>query len=299
MDRVLLACDQIQYATHVEMTLRKVGYDVETMASEYNLSEKLLTFNPDIVIVRGQSAKLSTLSLGIKLKEQFRFSGKVILILSSESKINPDDLNRAKKDLLLFEPIGALKLAFQVLNFDPQKKELMQDRLLRMAETDATFRTQEQAYLVQYDQDLSSEIIKVQGGSEKTDSEFVINEEDLKNFTLKKDATSGQNGVVEPVEKQSAIGLIGHEEPISEDIKVKLSHELIQAEAELPLRIDSYNLEISSIDHDLKKGIKKRQSHRIAKELRKEFLVDPGQEKMESLDQEKKRFANALFKKNK
>lgn len=62
MDRVLIACDQIQYANHLEMTLRKVGFEVETMTTEFNISEKLLTFNPDMIIVRGQSNKLSSLS---------------------------------------------------------------------------------------------------------------------------------------------------------------------------------------------------------------------------------------------
>ena len=53
MDRVLLVIEDIQYATHLEMTLRKVGFDIETISNEYNLPDKLLTFNPDYVIVKG------------------------------------------------------------------------------------------------------------------------------------------------------------------------------------------------------------------------------------------------------
>ena len=59
MDRVLLIIDDIQYSRHVEMTLRKVGFDVESLSNEFNLAETILTFNPDYVICRGNTNRLS------------------------------------------------------------------------------------------------------------------------------------------------------------------------------------------------------------------------------------------------
>ena len=302
MDRVLLACDQIQYATHIEMTLRKVGYDVEAMSTEYNLSEKLLTFNPDIIIVRGNSPKLMTLNMGIKLKDQLKYHGRLILIFSSDYKLSPDDLSRIKVDLLLFEPIGALKLANLILNLDPEKKELMQDRLLRLAETDQNFINQEQAYLVQHNLDIAQEIIQVQGSQKAEEQEIVINDDIAADFG-KKNITS----VVSTKSKSDSSEItivkgesVSPDQPIfSAEYQNEVKNELTQSDTELPLRIDTYNHEINNIDQDLKKGLKKRQTTKIAKELRKDFMVDPGQEKLDSLDAAKRNFANALFKKKK
>ena len=303
MDRVLLACDQIQYSAHIEMTLRKVGYDVETMTTEYNLSERLLTFNPDIIIVRGNSPKLMTLNMGIKLKEQLKYHGRLILIFSSDYKLSPDDLTRIKVDLLLFEPIGALKLAMQVLNLDPEKKEMMQDRLLRLAETDQGFRAQEQAYLVQHNLDIAQEIIQVQGKVDTGDQEFYIDENVAADFTRKKTAAESSaqslSEVSDPAEIKPVDPVLADQPIFSADYQNEVKNELEQSDTELPLRIDTYNHSINNIDQDLKKGLKKRQTTKIAKELRKELMVDPGQEKLDSLDAAKRNFANALFKKKK
>ncbi len=185
MDRVLIACDQIQYANHVEMTLRKVGFEVETMTTEFNLSEKLLTFNPDMIIVRGQSAKLSAMSIGKKIKDNLKYSGKVILILAQDQKISPEDLAKVKMDLLLFEPMGALRLTLNILNLDPDRRDLMQDRLLRMAEIDPNFRAQEQSYLVSYGEDLDRELFLTQGKPTEPDQDLLISENSVKDFDLK------------------------------------------------------------------------------------------------------------------
>ncbi len=264
MDRVLIVFDQIQYANHLEMTLRKVGFEVESISTEFNLSEKLLTFNPDMIIARGQSAKLSALNIGRKLKENFKYSGQVILVLGADQKFSPDELIKVKIDLLLFEPIGALKLTMNILNLDPQRKELMQDRLLRMAETDAVFRSQEQLYLVSNgQQDLDRELIQVRGQKTETKSDLLISDQPL--FSL--------------------------------DAQKNVQKELSSLENELPLRIDSYNHQIKKLDQDLKKGLNKRQTKTVLKKQRAELIVDPGQEKLDSLDLEKQKFTKALFKK--
>ncbi len=287
MDRVLIALDQIQYANHLEMTLRKVGFDVEAITTEFNLSEKLLTFNPDIIVVRGQSAKLSALNVGRKLKENLKFSGKVILILGADQKVSPEDLAKIKMDLLLFEPMGALKLTMNILNLDPARKELMQDKLLRMAETDPAFRSQEQSYLVSHGQDLDRELIQVQGKKNDTDLDLLISDEALHDFSKPK------NRISKPEAKQNQ----AFEPLISTEVQKNIQVELSNSDMELPMRIDSYNHQIKKIDQDLKKGLSKRQTKSVLKKQRAELMVDPGQEKLDSLDQEKQKFAQAMFRK--
>jgi hypothetical protein len=287
MDRVLIAIDQIQFSSHLEMTLRKVGFDVETITTEFNLSEKLLTFNPDMIIARGQSTKLSAFNIGKKIKENLKYTGQIILIFGSDQKIAPNDLEKIKSDMLLFEPIGALKLTVSILNLDPVRKELMLDRLLRMAETDSSFRSQEQSYLVSHGQDLDREIINVQGKvSAKNDDEILISDEILNNFT-------------NPGIKSTNAPIIDfkNQQTVSKATQDQIREQLQFVTAELPLRIDNYNHQIKKLDGDLKTGLNKRHTKSELKKHRAELMVDPGQKKLDSLDQEKQKFAKALFQK--
>lgn len=82
--------------------------------------------------------------------------------------------------------MGALRLTLNILNMDPECRELMQDRLLRMAETDQNFRVQEQSYLVSYGEDLDRELILTQGKPIEPDQDLVISENLVKDFDLKK-----------------------------------------------------------------------------------------------------------------
>ena len=292
MDRVLIACDQIQYANHVELTLRKVGFEVETMTTEFNLSEKLLTFNPDMIIVRGQSAKLSAMSIGKKIKDNLKYSGKVILILAQDQKISPEDLAKVKMDLLLFEPMGALRLTLNILNLDPDRRDLMQDRLLRMAEIDPNFRAQEQSYLVSYGEDLDRELFLTQGKPTEPDQDLLISENSVKDFDLKNQALPTE----QVVSTESDSTLLPFDD-ITDEAKAHIQSELISSGDELQLRIETYNHQIKNIDRNLKNGLSRRQTKKQAKQLRTELSVDPGLEKLESLDHEKQRFAQAMFKK--
>lgn len=92
MDRVLLVFEDLNELSHIEATLRKVGFDVESISSDFSLSEKLLGFNPDIITIYGKGQKFSTISLGKKLKDNFRYQGKVVLIFAPNDPPNPQDL---------------------------------------------------------------------------------------------------------------------------------------------------------------------------------------------------------------
>jgi len=302
MDRVLIAYDQIQQAAHIETTLRKVGYEVEAIANEFNLSERLLTFNPDIVIVRGNSPKLMTINVGKKLKENIKYVGKVVLVFPPDHKISPEDMAKVKVDLLLFEPLGAMQLVMKVLELEPERKEVMQERLLKMAQSDQVFRQQEQSYLVQYGVDLNTEIIKVQGASQNAKATAVSGRQGTAVGDRQFLQDPNKKNVAESSDQQIAEGSAESIEQnlVSEDYKQALHAQLVQGQAELELRIDSYNNQIEKNDNskiDLRKSLKARHTRKVAKEQRAEFLVDPGQKKLDSLDKEKQRFVTAMFRK--
>ena len=118
MDRVLLVIDDIQYSRHIEMTLRKVGFDVETINNEYNITDSILSYNPDYIVCRGISNRMSTLNVGKKIRESSgKYTGRVILIFAEGYKVSVDDLVKLRPDLLLFEPISTMKLAIYLFSF--------------------------------------------------------------------------------------------------------------------------------------------------------------------------------------
>ena len=73
--------------------------------------------------------------------------------------------------------------------------------------------------------------------------------------------------------------------------------EIDSNESGLKAKIDVYNNTIKNIDSGLNNGLSKRQTKAVQNSLRKEHLIDPGQDKLDSLDEERKKFAMALVKK--
>ncbi|MEQ1722323.1 MAG: hypothetical protein ABL930_04050 [Pseudobdellovibrio sp.] len=295
MDRVLLIIDDIQYSRHVEMTLRKVGFDVESINNEFNINDTILTFNPDYIICRGNSTRLSTLNVGRKLKDpNSKYSGKVVLIFSEGLKVSPDDLIKLKMDLLLFEPISTLRLAVHLFSMAGGDFEFIKDKLLKFAITDNQFRNYEQQLLRNAGLTIDSEI------------QIVSNMDHLPAFTSIQTTES-----VPASEPTPDIQIIKSEKneplepnfPMPESLspeKIRQINQEIQAvEQELPLRIDTYNHAIKKVDQDLKLGLKKRQTKKASNKLHKD-LIDEGKADKTSeqeQDDEKVRFANALFKK--
>ncbi|MBC7421321.1 MAG: hypothetical protein H7328_11385 [Bdellovibrio sp.] len=289
MDRVLLLIDDIQYAGHVETTLRKVGFDPETVTTEYNLPEKLLTFNPDYVIAKGSSARVSSLSIGKKLKENAKYLGKVILIFSDESRPDPEDLIKVRMDLMLFEPISALRLVAHLLTLTTMNKEAIMDKLLRFAHTDPQFRTNEQQILKSIGATIDSEIQIITGDVGEKEESVTLDEKALMSF-----GQPEKPAEIKPATKTSATPVDDNADfTLSDEYKNQLQSELKAADQELPLRIDSYNRAIKDVDQDLKKGLSKRQT----KNSNKELFSNISEDELKKLDAERRNFAKALMKK--
>lgn len=322
MDRVLLIIDDIQYSRHVEMTLRKVGFDVESINNEFSINDTILTFNPDYIICRGNSSRLSTLNVGRKLKESSsKFNGKVVLVFPDGLKISPDDLIRLKMDLLLFEPISTLRLAVHLFSMAGGDFEFIKDKLLKFAITDNQFRNYEQQVLKNAGLTIDSEIQIISSmdhlpafTSIQTTEALPKTEQANNSQHIKSDTVESKS---DPVIQEGALDLartayevegdsLAKEEPIFPEPE-QLSGETIQAisqeiqtvEDELPLRIESYNRAIGKVDQDLKVGLKKRQTKKASNKLHKDLIDDGKADKKSEQQQndERVRFATALFKK--
>lgn len=284
MDRVLLVFDDLQYSGHLEMTLRKVGFDTETITNEYNLSEKLLTFNPDYIIVKGSSSRVSGIQIGKKLKESVKYSGKVILIFPQDLKPKPDELIKLRMDLLLFEPISALRLVGHLLTLTTQDREVIMDKLLRIAHTDSQFRQNEQQIIKNTGASIDSEIQLISASLNlKADPVVTLDENSIQSFLNPQTQATPSSPGLDPKLN----------EKINPEYIKNLKEELQTLSSELPLRIETYNRAIKTVDQELKKGLSKRHTKLAAK---KSNLETSSEEKTDR-DGERKKFVNALWKK--
>ncbi len=295
MDRVLVISEDIQYVSHLEMTLRKVGFDVESVTNEYNLQEKLLSYNPDYIIAKGEASRASAQNIGKKLKENSKFTGKIVLVFPENQQSSPEDFIKLRMDLLLFEPIGAMKLVSQLLTLTQFDKEAMFERLMKYALTDNQFRNNENQILKKLGQTVDSEMQLISSAwsrpAAKVGVSEAVNESDVAAFAAAKSASNDKSGAVRVLggEDQSAQDAF----VVTEEYKNQLKNELTQINGELPLRIDSYNQVIKTINQDLKKGLGKR----ITKAANKNMYKDVSEKDLTEQDEERKKFVKALMKK--
>lgn len=160
MDRILLIIDEVQFLQHIEKTLRKVGYRVESLQSEYNVRETLLGFNPDAIVVKGLTHRIDISKLLLKIRDQFKFSGHIVTITNNTIKNH-------KSDIILPESSTGLRIAMNLINFDTSDDRAnKKEKLMKMAQNDVQFKKEEESFLVKYAVDYNQEVINVQNQSE-------------------------------------------------------------------------------------------------------------------------------------
>lgn len=306
MDRVLLIIDDIQYSRHVEMTLRKVGFDVESINNEYNLTESILTFNPNYIICRGNTNRLSVLNVGKKLKDSSsKFSGKSIMIFSENQKVAPDELLKIRGDLILFDPVSTLKLAMHLFSFSENDFEFVKDKLLKFAITDNQFRNYEQQILKCAGLTIDSEIQLISSmdrnphpPEEKTYSDLdALSDNSPSDELIQAEAEISKS----PAELDKGVD-VGPSFPQSElSVKTidKINEEIHTLGVELPLRIDSYNHAVKDVEQDLNAGLKKRQTKKAINALKKDLVNEQkiDEKSEQKLHDERIRYTQALFRK--
>ncbi len=286
MDRVLLVTSDQTFSSHIEKTVNQIGLDVSVCMHETELYDFLNEFKPSIVVVKGDSQDISSLAVGKVLRDR-KYDGRVILILDKDQKVDPNELNQVRMDFLLFEPVGAIKVVSHILDLMTEERDVIRSRLLKIADGDKQFRRKEESFLVSSGKSINQEITHVRGKIKK-DSGFT--------HVKSNNQPVGSDDIIINNPDQ-------HPDELSTDDLLatgeRIKNELKQNEAELPSKIDRYNLTIQDIDIPLSTGHKKRHTSAKQKDLRKEHLIDPGQEKLDNLDSERKKFANALMKKDK
>ena len=114
MVKILLVYEDFNELTLTETYLKKVGFDVVGISNEVLLHDQLLSFNPDIIVANGKNARVSSFSIGQKMKDNHRYHGKVVIIVPKDVRPTPQDVLRMKMDGIIETPVHPEKL-IQVL----------------------------------------------------------------------------------------------------------------------------------------------------------------------------------------
>lgn len=114
MVKILLVYEDFNELTLTESYLKKVGFDVVGISNEVLLADQLLSFNPDVIVANGKNQRVSSFSIGQKMKENHRYQGKVVIIVPKDVRPSPQDVLRMKMDGIIESPVQPEKL-IQVL----------------------------------------------------------------------------------------------------------------------------------------------------------------------------------------
>lgn len=131
MLRILLAYDNFQELTSVELMLKKIGFDVLGITSEFSLTEQLLSFNPQIVIAQGKSTKLSTTGVGKRLRESLRWEGQSVLIFYPNTKPQAADILKMRMDVGLEAPVEPTRMVQVVAQLAKLDANQLLDKLIK------------------------------------------------------------------------------------------------------------------------------------------------------------------------
>ncbi|PIS10494.1 MAG: hypothetical protein COT73_09105 [Bdellovibrio sp. CG10_big_fil_rev_8_21_14_0_10_47_8] len=128
MAKVLLIFEDYTELALTEVYLKRVGFDVMGISNEMGITEKVLTFNPDVIVAFGKGPKVSSFSVGQKLRENFRFGGKAVIVVPKDLRPNPDQLMKMKVDAMLEAPIVPEKLIQILCRMTGLSSELYLDK---------------------------------------------------------------------------------------------------------------------------------------------------------------------------
>lgn len=264
MAKVLLIYDDYTELMAAENVMRKAGFDVISLSSEVSISEKIIGFNPDLVICQGKSPRLSSFSVGKKLKEMTRWKGKAILGFLAQAKPSAQDILSIRVDLVLeapMDPVQVVKLGAQLLELSEQS---VIEKLERTGQSDAL--TEAENSLNAF-RSHSDENIPVFG--------------DVGVDEIQKDLlTQNQNQ-----EKQT--------EFVDGQLPQNVQSELTHVREKEHDRIVKYQEFIKNISIDAKQSLKRVETRRRQKEISASW----NREKITHLDHLRKAFVKAMFKK--
>jgi hypothetical protein len=331
MSKVLLVYEDYADLMTVDATLKRVGFDVLGISSEYSLADQMLGFNPDVVVGSGRAGKVTTLGVGKKLKEMTRWPGKSVLIFPPNFKPAPQDLLKLRVDMILESPVPAMRLVQVIARLLGQDENLILERLNKMT-MDNSGKANVIGGAGGMRANTDSEAVFVRGGAEgeegdaperiEEDSErrrvefrfgekmkpdnvaspsFKISSEepgfaDVDLSELEKELTGGgapEPERIEPALEEEPLSPLDHEVNPEGNPEGSPAEQLAQAEAGLKAKMARY----AEMTKDVKLAPKSTLTRVEARKRQKALMADWSIQELAELDSLRREFTKALFKK--
>ncbi|GEM_PF-1081213 len=129
MNKILLVYEEYADLMSAENTLKRVGFDVIGLSSEYSVAEQIVAFNPDLVVGSGRGGKVTSLGVGKRLKEMLRWQGRSVLIFPANFKPSAQDLIKIRADLILEAPVPPVRLLQVIAKLLGQDEAVLLEKL--------------------------------------------------------------------------------------------------------------------------------------------------------------------------
>lgn len=116
MLRVLLVIDDYNELIYLQTLLKKLGFDVEGLQNQKKYADLSLAFNPQLLIATARGAKIDGLALAKTVRKNRGFP-KVIILRSAGQAVLQEELEDAGVDMMLDSPINPKELILALASF--------------------------------------------------------------------------------------------------------------------------------------------------------------------------------------
>jgi DNA-binding response OmpR family regulator len=140
MKKILLVFEDYSELATTEIYLKKVGFDVVGVTNESKMADQILTLNPDVVVAQGKGQRVSSLSVGQKLRENHKYHGKAILIFVDGHRPGAQDFLRVRMDALLEAPVEPLRMIQVLANLENLDGNALADKFKKAVLSDPALR---------------------------------------------------------------------------------------------------------------------------------------------------------------
>lgn len=105
----MLVIEDFSESNRIQMVLKKIGFDVLSVQKATGLADKVLGFNPDVIVSYG-TQKFTGITVGQKLIEMRHSKAKSVIVLHKGERPNQTELSQIRMDVIMEAPIIPEKL---------------------------------------------------------------------------------------------------------------------------------------------------------------------------------------------
>jgi len=318
MNKILLVYDDYTELMSVESALKRVGFDVIGLSSEYAVAKQVVSFNPELVIASGSSGKVNSLSVGKRLKDMSRWQGKALLIFSPQLKPTALELIKIRADMILEAPILVPRLLQILAKVLGHEEAVLLERLKRpgVESTPKSFNTVisqgpalgEDSFYIRGKNIPESENRKSSFNIEPQGSDEISNEPLAKktfDFRIgsrvtnadKEEKIESKDGIFPDVDllggkpADTEISVVYDSE--SEEKSVPAAPEFEKAQRDLKQRVAKYQSLVENVSVPAQSTMSRIETRKRQKKLTEDW----NKQEIVELDELRRQFTKALFKK--